>query len=160
MPSLITVVGKSDSGKTTLMEKLIRELKKRGYRIGTIKHAFHVHELDQKDKDSWRHKAAGADTVLVATEGKIAMVKDVARLLLDDLEKYFDDMDLILTEGFKQENRPKIEVFRKDIHQAPLFSKDGNLIAMVTDADLDLAVPTFGLEEIEPLVDLIEKKFL
>ena len=68
MPPVISIVGKSKSGKTTLIEKLIPELKKRGYKIGIIKHAFHELEFDKKGKDSWRHKAAGAETVMVSSK--------------------------------------------------------------------------------------------
>ena len=75
MPPILFIVGKSQAGKTTLIEKLIPQLKKRGYKIGTIKHAHHGFIVDKKGKDSRRHQEAGADTVLVASPGKIAMVK-------------------------------------------------------------------------------------
>jgi molybdopterin-guanine dinucleotide biosynthesis protein B len=160
MPMIISVVGKSQSGKTTLIEKLIPELKKRGYRIGTVKHTFHEFDMDKKEKDSWRHKAAGAETVVVVSKGKIAMVKNENCETLSGLEKYFDDMDLIITEGFKRKNRPKIEVCRSARNKKPLCKENDNLIALVTDMDINLNVPTFGLEEIEALADLIEKKYL
>ncbi len=160
MPMIISVVGKSQSGKTTLIEKLIPELKKRGYRIGTVKHTFHGFDMDKKGKDSWRHKAAGAETVVVVSKGKIAMVKNENCETLSGLEKYFDDMDLIITEGFKRKNRPKIEVFRSARNKKPLCKENDNLIPLVTDMDINLNVPTFGLEEIEALADLIEKKYL
>jgi molybdopterin-guanine dinucleotide biosynthesis protein B len=153
-------VGKSESGKTTLIEKLIPELKKRGYRIGVIKHAFHEFAFDKPGKDSWRHKAAGADTVLVAGPASIIMVKTGQGETLDELEVYFRDMDLVLTEGFKHDNKPQIEVFRKERHQQPLSAGKSQLVAFVTNADIDLDVPTFGLEDIVPLADLIEDKFL
>ena len=160
MPSIISVVGKSKSGKTTLIEKLIPELKKRGYRIGTIKHAFHEFHLDKKGKDSRRHKAAGADTVIVASRDRIAMVKNENPVSLESIEKYFDDVDLVITEGFKKESRPKIEVCRADRNKEPLCKDDKTLFALVTDTDIIFNVPTFGLEEIEALADLIEKKYL
>lgn len=160
MPMIISVVGKSQSGKTTLIEKLIPELKKRGYRIGTVKHTFHGFDMDKKGKDSWRHKAAGAETVVVVSKGKIAMVKNENCETLSGLEKYFDDMDLIITEGFKRKNRPKIEIFRSARNKKPLCKENDNLIPLVTDMDINLNVPTFGLEEIEALADLIEKKYL
>jgi molybdopterin-guanine dinucleotide biosynthesis protein B len=160
MPMIISVVGKSQSGKTTLIEKLIPELKKRGYRIGTVKHTFHGFDMDKKGKDSWRHKAAGAETVVVVSKGKIAMVNNENCETLSGLEKYFDDMDLIITEGFKRKNRPKIEVCRSARNKKPLCKENDNLIALVTDMDINLNVPTFGLEEIEALADLIEKKYL
>jgi len=160
MPPIISIVGKSESGKTTLIEKLIPELKRRGYRIGVIKHAFHEFEFDKPGKDSWRHRAAGADTVLVAAPGSIVMVKNAQGETLNELEGYFRDMDLVLTEGFKHGHKPQIEIFRKERHQHPLSAGNSNLVALVTNADIDLKVPKFGLEDIVPLVDLIEDKFL
>ncbi|MDP3283125.1 MAG: molybdopterin-guanine dinucleotide biosynthesis protein MobB, partial [Desulfobacterales bacterium] len=79
---------------------------------------------------------------------------------LDSVSGYFSDMDLVITEGYKRENKPKIEVFRKASHKEPLCRDDDNLVALVTDDDLDLNVPRFGLEDIKGLADLIEKKFL
>ena len=160
MPPIISIVGKSGSGKTTLLEKLIAELKKRGYKIGTIKHAPGKFDIDEKGKDSWRHRQAGADTVVVASIGKIAMMKNEDHATLDDLEKYFPDMDIIITEGFKKENKLKIEVFRAERHRKPLCPGDSNLIAFVTNTQQKLPVPTFGLEETQELADFIEKKYL
>ena len=160
MPPIISIVGKSGSGKTTLLEKLIAELKKRGYKIGTIKHAPGKFDIDEKGKDSWRHRQAGADTVVVASIWKIAMMKNEDHATLDDLEKYFPDMDIIITEGFKKENKPKIEVFRAERHRKPLCPGDSNLIAFVTNTQQKLHVPTFGLEETQELADFIEKKYL
>ncbi len=160
MTPMISVIGKSGSGKTTLIEKLIPELKKRGYRIGVIKHAHHGFMIDQQGKDSWRHKEAGADTVMVASPGKIAMVKDNACETLNCFQEYFQDMDLVITEGYKRESKPKIEVIRKARHNASLCGQNDHLIAIVTDSTVDRNVPKFGFDEIENLADLIEKEFL
>ena len=160
MLPIISVVGKSKSGKTTLIEKLIPELKKRGYRVGTVKHASHDFDMDKKGKDSWRHKAAGADTVIVASSERIVMVKDENFVQLESIEKYFDDVDLVITEGFKKEKRPKIEVCCSHKNKTPLCNDDKTFIALVTDRDISVNVPTFGSEEIEALSDLIEKKYL
>jgi len=94
--------------------------------------------MDKKGKDSWRHKAAGAETVVVVSKGKIAMVKNENCETLSGLEKYFDDMDLIITEGFKRKNRPKIEVCRSARNKKPLCNENDNLIALVTDMDINL----------------------
>jgi len=160
MLPIISVVGKSKSGKTTLIEKLIFELKNRGYRIGTIKHTHHDFELDTKGKDSWRHKAAGADTVVIASREKIVMVKDENSAGLERIGKYFDDVDLVIAEGFKKENRPKIELYRSHKNNLPLCQNDKTVIALVTDTDIRVNVPVFGLEEIKSLADLIEKNYL
>ncbi len=160
MPPIISIVGNSNSGKTTLIEKLIPELKKRGYRVGVIKHAHHGFNIDKKGKDSWRHKVAGADTVLVSSPGRIAMVKDEPCGSLDCLQPYFTDLDLVITEGYKREDKPKIEVFRNSLHPSPACTNNDHLIAMVTDSEIDIEVPTFGLEAVESIVDFIENRFL
>ena len=160
MPPVVSVVGKSNSGKTTLIEKLIVELKKRGRKIGIIKHAHHGFVMDKEGKDSWRHGKAGAETVMVASPDGFAMVKNHKDPSLDSLLPFFSDVDLIITEGFKRENKPKIEVFRSTQHKEPLCRKNNDLVAFVSDIPVDVAVPSFGLEEIEKIVDLIEEKFL
>jgi molybdopterin-guanine dinucleotide biosynthesis protein B len=160
MPAVICVVGRSQSGKTTLIEKLIPVLKKRGYRIGTVKHTHHVFDFDKTGKDSSRHKDAGAETVVIASPGKIAMVKNDHEGTLDGLVNYFDDLDLVITEGYKREKKPKIEVVRAARHTKPLLQDDRQLMAVVTDVDMHLKVPVFGLEEINLLADFIENRFL
>jgi molybdopterin-guanine dinucleotide biosynthesis protein B len=160
MPQILSVVGRSQSGKTTLIEKLIPELKKRGYRIGTIKHAHHGFDIDKSGKDSWRHRQAGADVVVVASPGKIAMVRDENRESLDELQNYFEGTDLIITEGYKTQNKPKIEVMRAARHTELVCAGDRNLMAVVTDVDLNPGVPKFGLNDIKELADLIQQKFL
>ena len=117
MPPVLSIVGKSESGKTTLIEKLIPELKRRGFRVGIVKHAHHGFEIDRKGKDSYRHRKAGADAVMIASSGQIAMIKNGPGECLDDVIPYFDDVDLLLTEGFKGDHAPKIEIFRSQRHQ-------------------------------------------
>jgi molybdopterin molybdotransferase len=162
LPPVVSIVGKSDSGKTTLLEKLVPELRVRGYRVGTIKHDVHGFDIDHKGKDSWRHKQSGARTVVISSPRKIAVVKDVdIEESLDSLvSKYFTDVDIVLTEGYKKEDKPKIEIFRAEIHDAPLCLGDGNLVALVSDDRLNLEAPRFGLEDIKGLADLVEARFL
>jgi molybdopterin-guanine dinucleotide biosynthesis protein B len=162
MPPIVSIVGKSDAGKTTLLEKLVRELKKRGYRIGTIKHDVHGFDIDHEGKDSWRHKEAGACTVAISSPKKLALVKDVeSEEPLDSLaSKYFQDVDIILTEGYKKEGKPKIEVFRSRVHEKPFCKADKNLVALVSDTSLDLDAPCFELDDTKGLADFLEKRFL
>ncbi|MDL1964510.1 MAG: molybdopterin-guanine dinucleotide biosynthesis protein B [Deltaproteobacteria bacterium] len=157
---IICVAGKSESGKTTLIEKLIPELKKRGYRIGSIKHTCQAFDIDKKGKDSWRHRKAGADIVVIASTDKIAMIKDNDCKSLDCLKKYFNGVDLIIVEGYNKENIHKIEIVRKASGKEPLCLGDSKLIAVVTDSDTGYNVPEFGLEEIDNLADFIENKYL
>ena len=160
MTQILSVVGKSRSGKTTLIERLIPEIKKRGYRVGSIKHAHHGFDIDQKGKDSYRHRAAGADTVVVASPNEIAMVKKVNTDSLENLEIFFDDMDLVLVEGYKRADKPKIEVFDQRSHKAPLGLNNDKLIAFVTDDAVDVGVPLFRTDQIAELCDLIERRLL
>jgi molybdopterin-guanine dinucleotide biosynthesis protein MobB len=160
MPPIVSIVGQSKSGKTTLIEALISELKSRGYRIATIKHSVHRLEFDKPDKDSWRHIQAGSDATAVASPDQIALIKisaqepdlnDVAALL-------GDDYDIILTEGFKQSSTPKIEVHRKAA--GPPLSQIKNLIAIATDEKLETKTRQFPLHDIKRLADLLENSFI
>ncbi|MBW1615989.1 MAG: molybdopterin-guanine dinucleotide biosynthesis protein B [Deltaproteobacteria bacterium] len=159
-PYIISVVGKSNSGKTTLIEKLIKEIKKRGYKIGIIKHSLHGFNMDKSGKDSFKHSAAGADTVMAASPYRIGIVKRVTSDDPDELKKYFQDVDIVVTEGYKKAGKPKIEIFRQEIHKVPLCIKDNTLFAFVTNADIKVNVPKFKTSEIEKLTDLIEERFL
>ena len=160
MPQMISIVGRSQSGKTTLIEKLIPVLKRRGYKIGTIKHSHHIFDFDKTGKDSWRHKDAGAETVIIASPGKIAMVKNDYLESLDGLQRFFDDLDLIITEGYKKEDKPKIEVVRAARHADVLLENDKHLVAVVSDVELQLNVPVFDLEDVDRLADFIVEKYL
>jgi len=160
MPQVICIVGRSQSGKTTLIEKLIPVLRNKGYRIGTIKHSHHIFDFDKSGKDSWRHKDAGAEAVIIASPGKIAMVKNDHQGTLDSLVDYFGDLDLVITEGYKGARKPKIEVVRAARHDDALLRKDDHLVAVVTDADLKIERPVFGLEDIDNLADFIAEKYL
>lgn len=160
MTPIICIVGRSQTGKTTLLEKLIPVLKGRGHRIGTIKHSHHIFDFDKIGKDSWRHKDAGAETVIIASPGKIAMIKNDHEGTLDSLQKFFVDLDLVITEGYKGEQKPKIEVVRAARHQEALLADDPNLIAVATDIEMEMEVPVFGLEDVDQLADFIENNFL
>lgn len=160
MPVILSIVGKSGSGKTTLIEKLLPELKNRGYRIGTIKHAAHEVDMDKEGKDSWRHRKAGADTVLVVSPQTIAMVKSPSDQWQEDLDKYFDDVDLVLTEGFKSGDKSKIEIFRPEAHRELLCRDDPQLAAVVTDAAINPGIPVFGLDDVAGLTDFIVARYI
>lgn len=161
-PPVISIVGKSDSGKTTFLEKLVPELTARGFRVGTIKHDVHGFDIDHEGKDSWRHKQAGAAAVVISSPTKLAVVKDVGReRTIDELTRtYLDGVDIVLTEGYKKENKPKIEVFRSGVHHTPLCQDDDHLIAMVCDTRAACKAPCFGLNDVSGVADLLEKTLL
>jgi molybdopterin-guanine dinucleotide biosynthesis protein B len=163
-PPIITVVGFSNAGKTTMIEKLLPELKGRGFKVGTIKHAHHGFAIDREGKDSWRHQQAGADITAIAGPEKTALVVNTPIARLEEIRSLMAGVDLIIAEGFKSERMPKVEILRHAAHANPLFLEDPDLFALVTD--IDLALPAgnrfavFGLEEIPALVDLIVARFL
>jgi len=158
MQPIISIVGKSESGKTTLLEGLISGLKERGYRVAVLKHAAHDFELDTPNKDSWRLAQAGSEVSAVSSGDKLAVIRKLEQDLSPrELSQFLGpECDLILTEGFKYHNYPKIEVHRKE--QGPeLLSPPEQLIAVVTDEPLEVEVPQFSREEVPKIVDLIEE---
>jgi molybdopterin-guanine dinucleotide biosynthesis protein B len=162
MIPIVSIVGTSDSGKTTLIEKLVPELVRRGYKIATIKHDVHGFEVDREGKDSWRHKQAGAHTVVISSPHKLALIRDVDHdaELAELRDKYIQDVDIILSEGFKRNSQPKIEVSRKERRRELLCTREDNLLAIASNQPVDIGVPCFDLDDARGIVDLIEKKFL
>jgi len=160
MPPIVSIVGKSKSGKTTLMEGLIRELKSRGYRVGTIKHTPQGMTFDEPDKDSWRHIQAGSEATVISSRDKVVLIKPVTQALtLDELAHLVgEDYDIILTEGFKQGSAPKIEVHRREV--GPPLSHIKKLIAIVTDEPLETKTRQFSRQDFKGLADLLEKSFI
>jgi molybdopterin-guanine dinucleotide biosynthesis protein MobB len=160
MPHVVSIVGKSKSGKTTLIEALISELKSRGYRIATIKHSVHSLDFDKPDKDSWRHIQAGSDATAIVSPDQVVLIKPVAQEPdLNDIARLFgEDYDIILAEGFKQSSAPKLEVHRKAV--GPPLSHTNNLIAIATDEPLETKTRQFSLHDIKGLADLLENTFI
>jgi molybdopterin-guanine dinucleotide biosynthesis protein MobB len=163
MIPILSIVGKSDTGKTTLLEKIVRELTSRGFRIGTIKHDAHSFEIDHQGKDSWRHKQSGAVLTVISSPEKLALVTDTDRdhSLAEIRDRFIRDVDLIISEGYKREVHPKIEVFRSELRRELLCTTDENLIAIAGDPpNPPKNVPVFDLDEPGPICDFIEERFL
>jgi len=160
MPPIVSIIGKSKSGKTTFIERLVQELKSRGYRVATIKHIPQGVNFDEPGKDSWRHLQAGSEAAVVSSPEKIVMIKPVERdSTLDDVAHFLgEDYDIVLTEGFKQGSAPKIEIHRKNA--GPLLKGVKRLIAIVTDEPLETKARQFSPEDIKGLADLLEKGFI
>jgi len=159
IPVISIVGGKSNSGKTTLLEKIIREAKRRGWRVATLKHDVHGFEMDQPGKDTWRHAQAGADIVAISSPHKIAILESVSGdQPLDEVIARIHGVDVIFTEGYKSGNKPKIEVYRSTVHQE-LFCKPEELIAIASDITFDNGIPCFGLDDAPGICDLIEEKY-
>ncbi len=162
---IVSVVGKSGSGKTLFLEKLIPRLEEMGCRVGTIKHDVHGFDIDRPGKDTWRHKQAGAELVLISSPWKLALIKDVEEEReLDELrDKYLEGIDIALTEGYKSGDKPKVEIYRPAEHDGPLCSEeDDDLLTTVIneeceDCDED---EIFSGEEVTRVAELLVKEFL
>lgn len=157
MSSVISVVGRSNSGKTTLLEKLIVELKRRGYNLAIIKHSSGGFDMDHPGKDSWRFTRAGSDTVVLSSASQIGFIRSVDReASLEELLYQIDgEYDLVLTEGFKSGPAPKIEVHQSG---SELLCSAVDLLAIVSEENLDIPVPCYSPGEVEALADLIDEK--
>lgn len=165
VPPAVSFVAKSGTGKTTLLEKVIAILKERGWKIGVIKHDAHNFDIDHPGKDSHRLTAAGADTMVIASPEKLALVKKhpLAPPVGELIATYFNDVDLVLTEGFKLSGLPKIEVHRKERSETLLCrgeNHDPTLIAVVSDEALELDVPVLDLNAPDRVAIFIEAEFL
>ena len=160
MIPIVSVVGKSGSGKTTLLEGLIPELKRRGYRVGTIKHDAHSFEIDRPGKDTWRHAQAGSDHVVISSPQRVASIRRVQQeQTLQELAAGMTDVDLVLTEGYKRSSAPKIEVSRR-ARSETLMCHPAELLAVASDQSFDLDTPQYDLNDVQGLADLIEARFL
>ena len=161
MIPIVRIVGQSGSGKTAVIEKLVAELKTRGYKVATIKHSDRGFDIDQPGKDSWRHAQAGSDAVIISSPDKVTITRKVDNDLSPiELSRFIGlDFDIIITEGFKNDRGPKIEVYRKEV-SSDLISDPEELMAIATDESLQSKVPQYALEDAEGLTDLIEKTLL
>jgi len=157
MTPVLAIVGYSNSGKTTLMEKLVAGLVAKGLRIATIKHSHHQPEMDTPGKDSWRHKQAGASTSLLVGPKQMLMVSDVNEALNPKLltARLFSDYDLVLVEGYAGVAGAKIEVVRQARSQALRCNED-ELVAVATDIlDFNVAVPVLDINQPESVINFI-----
>ena len=161
---VVCVVGKSDVGKTTFLEKLIPALASRGYRVGTIKHDAHGFELDAPGKDTWRHARAGSRAVAISGPGGVAIFlpgeHGGREATLDEVAaRIAGDVDIILVEGYKRSAMPKIEVSRA-AKGRDLLCGESELVCLVTDLPRALTVPQFGLDDAAGVAALLEVRFL
>jgi len=162
MIPVVSFVGKSGSGKTTLIEKVIPELTQRGWRVATIKHSHRGFDIDREGKDSWRHRKAGARMTVMSSPEQVAVIENPERDFgIGELrDRYIHDVDVILTEGFKGNVYPKIELFRASLNRDMLCSEKDNLIAVASDKRMKVNVPCLNIDNAEGIAQLIIDLFL
>lgn len=160
MPPVVCIVGRPKSGKTRLITGLIPELQGRGHRVATVKHTTHDFETDTAGKDSFLHFQAGSECAVLSSAGKVALTRRVAGDLSPaELGRLIsDDFDIVLAEGFKRSDGPKIEVHRREI--GDLVCDPAELLAVVTDAPLEVETARFSPEDLAGIAGLIETKLL
>ena len=162
MPPVLAFIGKPNCGKTTLIEKLIPALADKGVRVGTIKHHHGEIQMDTPGKDTWRHKQAGAQVVLLSSPVGIGLIQDTAEdTPVEDLvSRHFQNVDLVVVEGYKWSTLHKIEVFRSAVYDEPMQEPGETLIAMVSDVEIRQDLPWFKYDEIGSLVEFILEKIV
>ena len=156
------LAGWSGSGKTTLLVKLIPEFVERGLKVSTLKHAHHNFDIDKPGKDSFEHRQAGANEVMISASNRWALMHENKDDLEPDLEQLLSRMspvDLVLVEGFKTHSHPKMEVYRSIVGKPLLQTNDAGIEAVATDEKLlNLTVPSFNLSDISLIADFILSK--
>jgi len=161
---IISIVAiKSNTGKTTLIEKLIKEFKSRDYSIGVLKHDAHKFDIDKEGKDSFKFSKAGADNVIISSSEKLAMIQKLKRELpIGEILLLFKDIDIVLIEGYKSNNYPKIEVHRKGVDSNLLYNNPNynisQIIALASDEEIDVNIPLLDLNDVNSICDFIESK--
>ena len=153
------VVGWKNSGKTTLVERLIHEITGRGYSLSTVKHAHHGFDVDQPGRDSWRHREAGAREVLVSSRRRWALMaelREAEELPLEAILGRLSPVDLVLVEGYKRDSHAKIEAWRTETGQAPIALDDPTIRAVAGSTRPEgVDLPLFDPEDIAGLATFI-----
>jgi molybdopterin-guanine dinucleotide biosynthesis protein MobB len=164
-PVVAFVSERSGTGKTTLLTAVLRCLKERGYRVGTVKHCGHGVSLDARDKDSGRHEEAGSEVTVVAGPGIMGSSRHMKEpSFAESIAKASKGTDMVLVEGFKDSSAPKIEVYRSG-HSGTLMCRERagfvkGIVAVASDVPLEVDAPLLPLNEPEKICDFIEKRFL
>ncbi len=158
-PLVVSVVGNSGAGKTTLIEKLLRELSGRKYRVAVVKHCPHGFDLDVKGKDSWRFTQAGASGVFLTSPGRVGLIEDKEPVpgLKSIAEHYFSSFDIVFGEGFSEEKEvTKIVVLRKGISDYVQSPQD-DILALVSDFEIKVEKPVFKPDDVSGIANFIEQ---
>ena len=163
MPPVLSIVGCGKCGKTTLVERLVAELTRRGWKVGTLKHDVHGFQMDQEGKDTWRHRQAGAQAVCIIGPGQIGLVRSVpdGAFSAADAIALLGPVDLVITEGFKRECFSKIEIFSSVRNEGGLLcAGDPTLLAVAGDLPVETGLPAFDWNDIPAISDFVEARLL
>ena len=161
MTKIVGIVGWKDVGKTFFVTEIINTLVKKGYNVGTIKHAHHDFDIDKPGTDSFKHRKSGASEVIISSSKRWAKIienKNKNEKKLKELLKEFNDVDVVIVEGYKKDNHPKIEIISKD--SKIINNEIKNLVAIVAHEKIGSKVPLFMSNEVESLVEFIINKYL
>ncbi|BDU82737.1 molybdopterin-guanine dinucleotide biosynthesis protein B [Clostridium perfringens] len=157
MAKIVNVVAScSNTGKTVLIEGLIKEIKNRGYTVATIKHDVHGFDIDKEGKDTWRHRKAGAEAVIISSKERMALIREVQEEIpLEELIKQVEDFDFIIIEGYKKSKYRKLEVYRQGISNKIITPKE-KLIGVASDVSLSLeGIRVVDLNNYEEIANLV-----
>ena len=153
------VIGWSGNGKTTLMGRLIPALRARGLSVSTMKHTHHGFDMDRPGKDSYRHREAGAEQVLLTSSKRWALLHelhDADEPDMDELIAVMAPVDVLLIEGFKTHRHPKVEVHRPSLGKDLICETDDSVVALLSDEALEgLAIPVIDLNDVEAVADFL-----
>ena len=152
------IVGWKNAGKTTLMERLVSEITSRGFSVSTIKHAHHVFDVDRPGKDSYRHREAGAQEVLIASGARWALMHELRETEEPPLEALLARMspvDLVLIEGYKRDSHDKVEAYRAETGAPLIGADDPTVKAVATNDQVEAAQPLLPLDEPKVIADFI-----
>ena len=153
------ITGKKNSGKTTLMERLVAELSARGYSVSTIKHTHHAVDVDQAGKDSYRHRAAGAQQVLLVSQSRWALMTETRNEPepnLDEIIAQLAPVDLLLVEGYKRDAHAKIETHRHETGKGLMAKDDPTIMAVASDTStLNIDRPILDLNDTSQIAEFV-----
>ncbi|MEM9129113.1 MAG: molybdopterin-guanine dinucleotide biosynthesis protein B [Pseudomonadota bacterium] len=152
------IVGWKNTGKTTLLERLVTEITGRGITVSTIKHAHHSFDVDHPGKDSYRHRAAGATEVLLTSANRFALMHELRGApepSLDELLSKLSPVNLVLIEGFKTGTHPKIEAHRAETGKSLIAEEDASIRAIASDAPLKTDRQVYDLNAVQDIADFI-----
>jgi len=156
---LFGIVGWKNSGKTTLVARLVTDLKSRGFSVSTMKHAHHAFDLDQPGRDTYKHREAGAQEVVISSSQRWAIMHELQRdenYTLDDLLAKMQPVDIVLVEGFKSNAHPKIETHRSQSEMPLVSAENKTIIAVASDCDVDTnGLPCLNLNDVPAVADYI-----